>query len=88
MPQSPAPTATADDLTALAVGKLTRVLGAERGARVYAETLASSKLPAVRTADELYLFSEALATRGGIEAAVAGLLSVAAVMRGAASPRK
>jgi hypothetical protein len=42
----------------------------------------------VTDANDLYLFAESLASRGGIEAAVAGLLSVAAVMRGAAPPRK
>ncbi len=72
---------------ALAVGKLTRVLGPERGPRVFAETLASARIATLETADDLYVFAESLARRGGIEAAVAGLLSVAAVMRGA-SPSK
>ena len=84
----PVPTSNADDLTALAAGKLTRVLGQERGTRVFAETLEAMKMSAVQNADDLYEFAERLATRGGIEAAVAGLLSVAAVMRGAVPPPK
>jgi hypothetical protein len=84
----PVPTSNADDLTALAAGKLTRVLGPERGTRVLAETLEALKTSTLRNADELYAFAERLATRGGIEAAVAGLLSVAAVMRGAVPPPK
>lgn len=83
-PSSP----NADDLSALAVGKLTRVLGAERGPRVFAETLASAEMTVLKNADDLSLFAEALARRGGIEAAVAGLLSVAAVMRGATPARR
>jgi hypothetical protein len=84
----PVPTSNADDLTALAAGKLTRVLGPERGTRVFAETLEALKMSTVQSADDLYAFAEGLAKRGGIEAAVAGLLSVAAVMRGAVPPPK
>jgi hypothetical protein len=86
--ESPALTFNTEDFTALAIGKLTRVLGPERGARVYAETLEASNMKTVTDANDLYVFAESLASRGGIEAAVAGLLSVAAVMRGAAPPRK
>lgn len=84
----PVPTSNADDFTAIAVGKLTRVLGADRGARVFSETLDAAKMATLKNADDLYMFAESLAQRGGIEAAVAGLLSVAAVMRGAVPPRK
>ena len=61
-----------------------KVLGPDRGTRVYAETLADMKLEQLSTADELYAFSERLAVLGGIEAAVGALLGVAAVVRGAA----
>jgi hypothetical protein len=69
----------------LALEKLTRVLGAERGRRVYDDVLAESGLAEVGTADELYAFSEFLSRRGGFEAAVGGLLGVAAVLRGASA---
>ena len=68
---------------ALAKGKLTRVFGPERGSRVFESTLSGSHLSRLRTPDDLYRFAEHLAKSGGIESAVAGLLSVAAVMRGA-----
>ena len=72
-----------EDLGALALEKLTRVLGAERGARVHAEVLAATGVPSVRTPEDLRVFGETLAKRGGIEAAVGALLSVTAVLRGA-----
>lgn len=84
----PVPTSNADDFAAIAVGKLTRVLGPDRGTRVFAETLEAAKMGTVKNAEDLYVFADILAKRGGIEAAVAGLLSVAAVMRGAVPPPK
>lgn len=68
---------------ALAREKLARVLGPERGARVFEATLAATKVAVLHTPDDLYRFAEHLTKSGGIESAVAGLLSVAAVMRGA-----
>ncbi|MDO9020975.1 MAG: hypothetical protein Q8S73_13495 [Deltaproteobacteria bacterium] len=70
-------------LRAFALEKLTRVLGAEKGRRVFADVLSEAKLPDVSTPDDLYVFSECLSRRGGFEAAVGGLLGVAAVLRGA-----
>ncbi len=72
------------ELESLALGKLTRVLGEQRGRRLFEETLQQVGLAAVRTADHLYAIGAALSKRGGIEGAVGGLISVAAVMRGAA----
>lgn len=83
MTDTPSTASSGDDLMALAMGKLTRVLGAERGPRVFEATLATAKLTTLKTPDDLHRFAEHLAERGGIESAVAGLLSVAAVMRGA-----
>ncbi|MEZ4407993.1 MAG: hypothetical protein R3A52_16185 [Polyangiales bacterium] len=69
---------------ALALSKLVRVLGAARGRRVFDETLASAELTTITTAEELFVFSEALARHpGGIEAAVGAMLGVSAVLRGA-----
>lgn len=71
----------------LALDTLTRVLGVERARRIYADTLNSAALGELRTADDLYTFAQQLSTRGGFEAAVGGLLSVAAVLRGASGER-
>jgi hypothetical protein len=88
VPDALAPAVAADDLSALALAKLSRVLGPERGGRVFAETLAAARMTTLSTADDLYAFAEHLSRRGGIEAAVGGLLSVAAVIRGAAHTPK
>lgn len=88
MPDALAHPAAADDLAALALAKLSRVLGPDRGARVFAETLDTARMTTLSSADELYAFAEQLSRRGGIEAAVGGLLSVAAVIRGAAHTPK
>ena len=59
------------------------MLGPEAGVRVFTVTLAAAKVTTLETPDDLYRFAGELARRGGIESAIAGLLSVAAVMRGA-----
>ena len=64
-------------------GVSTRVLGADKGRRVYADVLSEAKLAEVYTPDDLYVFSECLSRRGGFEAAVGAMLGVAAVLRGA-----
>lgn len=68
----------------LALEKLTRVLGPTHGRRVFTETLSIAALGGIHSADDLYLFGETLARRGGFEAAVGTMLGVAAVLRGAA----
>lgn len=89
MTDSPSNASSGDDLSALAIGKLSRVLGAERGLRIFDATLAAANMSRVQTPDELYRFAQQLSLMGGIEAAVAGLLSVSAVIRGAsAEPTK
>jgi hypothetical protein len=70
-------------LAALALEKLTRVLGAERGRRVFDEVLAASQLTVLESPDDLYAFSVHLGRRGGFEAAVGAMLGVTAVLRGA-----
>lgn len=74
----------ASELQALALSKLTRVLGEVAGRRVFDEILATTGTKRLETAQDLYAFAEALAKRGGFEGALGGMLAVAAVMRGAA----
>lgn len=74
---------TAQTFDGLARDKLVRVLGRATGERVFAETLQHLRRTQIDTADDLYAFGEELTNRGGFEAAVGRLLSVAAVMRGA-----
>ncbi|MFO0610766.1 MAG: hypothetical protein U0324_46825 [Polyangiales bacterium] len=69
----------------LTLGKLTRVLGEQRGRALYRDVLSEAGLREVRTPDDLYVFSEHLSKRGGFEAALGALLGVAAVMRGASA---
>ncbi|MDP3220422.1 MAG: hypothetical protein Q8S73_40385 [Deltaproteobacteria bacterium] len=75
----------APGLPDLALDKLTRVLGAEKGRRVYGDVLSDAGLTEILTADDLYVFSEHLSRLGGFEAAVGGLLGVDAVLRGASA---
>lgn len=72
-----------DDLTQLALDKLQRVLGEAQGRRVFAETLGLARLTELRTPNDLHAFGEQLTRRGGMEAAVGSLLTVAAIVRGA-----
>lgn len=76
-----------EDMTELALTRLTRVLGASAGRRVFDETLTEAGLAKLTTADDLYLFAGILSNRGGFEGAVGGMLAVTAVMRGAAGTR-
>lgn len=76
----------AGELSRLALDKLTRVLGEAQGRRAYALALAEAQLADVRTPDDLHALGTQLSRRGGMEAAVGGLLMVAAVMRGATPP--
>ncbi len=73
-----------DGLDEVAVGKLTRVLGTVAGQRVFEETLNSLHLATLATPDDLFAFGVALTRRKGFESAVGGLITVAAVLRGAA----
>jgi hypothetical protein len=70
-----------------ALETLTRVLGRERALRIYGDALAAAGLTDIRTADDLHAFGQHLSTCGGFEAAVGGMLSVAAVLRGATGHR-
>lgn len=70
-------------LSELARGKLARVLGPERGERLYCETLRALAAERIDSPDVLYAFGQHLVKRGGIEAAVGAMLGVAAVVRGA-----
>jgi len=73
----------------VALGKLTRVLGARVAHEVMAETLREVGLARIRHVDELRLFARALVARGGFAGAIGGLLGVHAAMYGAAAdPRR
>lgn len=73
------------DFEALAIGRMSNVLGPSTARRVFKEVMEEAGLGKLRSADDLYAFAQRLTMRGGFEAAVGGLLCVAAVMRGAAS---
>jgi hypothetical protein len=75
-----------EDLGALALSKLTRVFGPERGARLHREVLREMGIEQLDRPDDLQAFARVLGGRGGMEAAVGGLLGVAATLRGAADP--
>ncbi|HLL23623.1 MAG TPA: hypothetical protein VK427_15905 [Kofleriaceae bacterium] len=68
----------------LARAKLVKVLGPDRGHKVYCATLREMGLASIDSADTLHAFGEHLIRRGGIEAAVGAMLGVSAVVRGAA----
>lgn len=81
------PPASEEDMEAMALSRLSRVVGGETARRVFAETLQAIGLAKLVTPDDLYLFAGVLSNRGGFEGAVGGLLAVTAVMRGAAGKR-
>ncbi len=74
-----------EDFSALALSKLTRILGDQRGAWLYDQIVASMKVDRLSTPEDLYAFAAHLSARGGMDGAVGGMLSVAAVLRGAKS---
>ncbi len=81
MPES-VPT-TAGKFHELALTKMTRILGEQRARRLMNQILASLGVE-LRDADELLQFASELSKLGGFEGAVGAMLSVQAVMHGAA----
>lgn len=71
------------DWNAVALAKLTKVLGAERGRRAMTEALQALALASLASADDLYRFARHLVAGGGFAGAVGGLLRLHAVMHGA-----
>lgn len=69
------------ELYALALDKMTSVLGRSRAATLMEKILDSTGITLAEP-DDLFLFSAELAKYGGFEGAVGGLLNVQAVMRG------
>jgi hypothetical protein len=67
------------DWNAVALAKLTKVLGAERGRRAMTEALQALALASL----DLYRFARHLVAGGGFAGAVGGLLRLHAVMHGA-----
>ena len=67
----------------VALQKLTRVFGDERGRALLADGLLSAGLKEITSAEDLMKLARALEKRGGLERAVGAMLSVQAVMMGA-----
>lgn len=72
-----------DALEALALEKMSRVLGPTRAQQLHAQVLAEARLERIGDADDLMQFAKVLMTRSGFEGSVGALLSVQASIRGA-----
>ncbi len=70
-----------EDLGDLALRKLERVFGAERGKTLLAAVLEEVGLKAIATTDDLARVASALERRGGFETAVGTMLAVIAAVR-------
>ena len=68
----------------LARTKMTRVLGEQRAHRLMTQIMASLGIE-LRNVDELLQFASELSKLGGFEGAVGAMLSVQAIMHGAAA---
>lgn len=73
---------TPSEYHALALAKMSRILGPERAQQLVFELLGRLRLT-LATADELLMFSTELSKLGGFEGAVGAMLSVRALMSGA-----
>jgi hypothetical protein len=78
--------ARGDDMHALALHKLTNVLGPEQAHVIMRETLQRLGVARLDTPDDLYRFAQQVSARGGFAGAVGSLLGVMAVVRGASIP--
>ncbi len=72
------------DFHAIALTRMTRVLGADRARSLMTEIVSTLGIR-LETADELFAFANELAKLGGFEGAVGAMLSVRALMSGAAA---
>ena len=63
--------------------KLVNMMGAERAAEVYAETMRRAGLASLVTADDRYRFACELMTRGGICEAIGRAIKIQAILHGA-----
>ena len=80
---TPATTPGGEALSQIAKEKLVRVFGPAKGEAIFTEAVRGAGLVAIGTPDDLYAFGDYLAARGGFEAAVGRLITVAATLRGA-----
>jgi len=80
--------ATAGDLETLALEKMTKILGDDKGRRLMRSVLHELGLARIDTPDDLYRFSTALSGHGMIEQAVGAVLGFNALMRGARAHEK
>lgn len=74
-----------DDWDAFALAKVARLLGPAQGERVHRATLAKLGRR-LASADDLVAYARVLGSEGGFVAALAAMLRLDAVMRGAADP--
>ncbi|GAC1353347.1 MAG: hypothetical protein NVSMB1_26020 [Polyangiales bacterium] len=70
---------------AVALAKLTNVLGEVPGQRLMVETLAALDLPRLHSSSELRHFAQLLVAKGGFAAAIGGMLNLHATMYGGTS---
>lgn len=73
----------ATDWNAVALAKLTNVLGMREGRRLMSEVLDDLGVDELRSPAELHAFAARLHLRGGFAAALGGILSLHATMYGA-----
>jgi hypothetical protein len=78
---------TAARWTAVALEKLSNVVGRERAEEVLATTLLELGVDDLRSANDLYAFAQRVKRMEGFVGAVGALLSVHAVIHGAVAPR-
>lgn len=77
----PGGNATAPELHALVVQKLTKVFGEPRARELVAQLLSELQLQRVSSIDDLTRVAEALQQRGGFEATTGAMFAVDAAMR-------
>lgn len=70
----------------LARSKLAKVFGPAEAERLMSSTLSTIGLRALNSADDLHLFANELSNKGGFATPVGAMLSLTAVLRGAAAP--
>ncbi len=73
------------DWNEVAHAKLSAVVGEEKAGALMRALLHELNVDALTSADDLYRFGQRLSAKGGFAGAVGGLLSVHAVIRGAAA---
>jgi len=76
------------ELQALALEKMTKILGEDKGRDLFGSVLTELGMERIRTADDLYRFSTALSRHGTMEKAVGAILGFNALKKGARAAQK